>query len=113
MNLAEQFPQRQSEIRAAGFPHIAGMMDHFIRAADMDRALGYQNATAAWLRGKSYPSTIAENAAAMWMQLRSPSTASPQVTLSGELLLVACPSPEVAAKLSKIAGMIGCEVTGV
>lgn len=113
-SLAYQNRARMDELVQAGFPRIAEMCQHFTKAADMDRALGYMNATAGWVRGKGHPSQHAENAAAMWLQLRTPPREiTPESATTGALVLVACPTAELAAKVARMAALIGCEATEV
>lgn len=115
-SLAYQNRARMDELVQAGFPRIAEMCQHFTKAADMDRALGYLNATAGWVRGKGLPSQHAENAANMWLQLRTPPheiMPPPAQSTTGALVLVACPTAELAAKIARMAALIGCEATEV
>ena len=116
-NLANTNGPRMFELIDAGRPNIAEMCEYFSKAADMDRALGYVNAVAAWISAKNLPSTAAETSAGLWLHTKKgKSAAVPAVAAPAPapvLLVVACATPEVAAKVARLVGMFGCETTEV
>lgn len=119
LSLATMNEVRMRELIDAGRPNIAEMCAYFRKAAGMDRILGYQNAVAGWVRGKNLPSVAAEAAAGMWLQRRLapliPAEPSPTLVAipTPVMLIVACPTAEVAAKVARLVGMFGCETTEV
>lgn len=118
LSLATMNEGRMRELINAGRPNVAEMCEYFRKAAGIDRILGYQNAVAGWVRGKNLPSDAAEAAAGMWLKNNvgrpAPAPAiAPAPAPAPVLLVVACATPEVAAKVARLVGMFGCETTEV
>ena len=120
LSLATMNEERMRELIDARRPNVAEMCGYFRKSAGMDRILGYQNAVSGWLRGKNLPSDAAEAAAGMWLKNNvgrpapAPAIApAPAPAPAPVLLVVACATPEVAAKVARLVGMFGCETTEV
>lgn len=119
LSLAEANAERMDEFIKISRGHIAQMCRHFYRAADMDRALGFKNATAAWLAGRSYPSYQADLAAQSWMQINHAPTglkthaSGPGTASNAVVLVVICPTAEVAAKVERLSALMGCQTEGL
>ena len=103
----------------AGGDCLREMAKHFTICSDMDRALGFKNATANWHGGRGGPSANANRRARVWLQTKD-HPADPANTVSektqsngsGDVLLVACP-PGVAEKAKRVLAVLGCDVTEV
>ena len=114
LSLATMNEGRMRELIDAGRPNVAEMCEYFRKAAGIDRILGYQNAASGWVRGKNLPSEAAEAAAGMWLKNNAGRPApAPATSPAPVLLVVACATPEVAAKVARLVGMFGCETTEV
>lgn len=101
------------KVALAGAAPIAEVAKHFTLAADMDRALGFRNATARWHRGEGIPSADSIRRAAAWLQAhKKAAPQEPKTEVQGEVLLVACP-PGMAEKAKRVLAILGCEVTEV
>lgn len=126
MTLAEKYPEAIAEFEKSGAKNFAAMARHFEKAHHMDQALGFANAVSAWIRGRGKPSLQAERAAELWMKLNT--AARPELTTSitpepeapaaprppaGTLILLACQSPEVAAKIQRLAVLLGCDAVEI
>ena len=99
-----------------GFTGISEVSKHFRIAAEMDRALGYENAAARWMRGAGFPSMQAERRARAWLVQNAPSreqVSQAEMELpSGALFLVACDQSK-AERARKVLALLGCEVVDV
>lgn len=109
-----------TKLETQGYQSLAEMARRFSSNPEMDSALGYINAVSKWnCRADSRPSKSAERRAKEWLAERTyigdakqAATGVPPAS-SAALLLVACPSPDVAAKVQRVLAMLGCEVTEV
>lgn len=99
------------KVADAGGEYLREMAKHFTRCSDMDRALGFRNASANWHGGRSGPSSDANRRARAWLQAKD-AKAEPQSNGSGDVLLVACP-PGVTEKAKRVLAILGCDVTEV
>lgn len=99
------------KVADAGGECLREMAKHFTRCSDMDRALGFRNASASWHGGRGRPSSDANRRARAWLQAKD-AKADPQFKETGDLLLVACP-PGMAEKAKRVLAVIGCDVTEI
>lgn len=106
-------PENWDRLARAGYENLAEMAKHFYICADMDRALGYQNAVSRWNTGNGYPARASEDRAKEWLDARKPKP-EPQkvVPQEGCILMVAC-SAAVAEKAKRVLAVLGCEVTEI
>lgn len=118
--LALAHADRMAELVKMARPNIARMCAYFYRAADMDRALGYRNSVAGWLAGRAVPTHQADKSAEAWLLNQRASAVLPKpgpVAAAGDgspvVLVVACPSADVAAKLERLSAMMGCQTEGL
>ena len=101
-----------------GCPNLCEMAKYFHRCADMDRALGFMNASARWHRGEGVPSRVSEVRAKEWIEARDMKLTPPKLTppepapQGGSVLLVACNTATVE-KVKRVLAVLGCEVTEV
>lgn len=115
LSLADQYPRRMQELLVTSRPSVAAMCDHFTKAADMDRALGYNNAVSGWLRGASNPSQAANQNAAAWLQANAPKRAADAANAPApaptpaDTLLIICPTAAHAEKIKRLCQVLGCE----
>ena len=101
------------KIAIDGAAPVAEVAKHFTLCADMDRALGYENAAARWHSGRGVPSGDAIRRAAAWLRShKNAARQEPMADAVGELLLVACP-PGMAEKAKRVLAVIGCDVTEI
>lgn len=109
-------PDAWTKIEKAGYTNLAEMARRMASASIMDDALGYRSATSKWSRGKGMPSPDAERRARAYISgTRIASTnghAEQADNLGGAIYLVACP-PGSAAKVERVLGILGCDVTEV
>lgn len=111
----QQNPDAWQKIEKAGFSNLAEMARRMTSASIMDDALGYRSATSKWSRGKGMPSPDAERRARAYISgtRTTPGNVGAQPdNLGGALYLVACP-PGSAAKVERVLGILGCDVTEV
>lgn len=113
-SLADRYPQRMQEFLVMSRLNVAAMCEHFTKAADMDHALGYNNAVAGWLRGACNPSQAANQNAAAWLQVnaqkRATSAPAPApAPAPADTLLIVCPTPAHAEKIKRLCQVLGCE----
>jgi hypothetical protein len=96
-------------------PNLALMARHFRTRPEMERALGYSTGVIIkWMSGDNAASRDSEFRAEKWLAERaSPAPVKQAAPASAALLLVACPSPDIAAKVQRVLAMLGCEVTEV
>lgn len=104
--LYEQKPERWDSIIQGGYPLVGQVAKKFFRACDMDRALGYTNAAAAWHRGKCNPTALAEHKAKEYLSKGQPDQAADDDV---SIMMVACPANK-AEKVFKVLAMMNCEV---
>lgn len=101
------------KIAIEGAAPVAEVAKHFTLCADMDRALGYENAAARWHNGRGAPSGDAIRRAAAWLQAHKKAVPQePKTEVQGEVLLVACP-PGMVGKAKRVLAVLGCDVTEV
>lgn len=117
MTLYDNHKQACDRLSKEGFPAVAEMTRHFRIAADMDRALGYENATARWVGGRGLPGVGSERKARKWLDdAMSAKPAFPEPPAGGikatNTLLVCC-QPDQSAKVLRVLAMLGCEVVEV
>jgi hypothetical protein len=110
------FDQRKdvwAKLESEGCTGLALMARHFDLCADMDRALGYTNATSKWHRGGT-PSINSERKARAWLAAQAKQVVddAPAATVTATILLVACAN-DVADKARRVLAVLGCEVTEV
>jgi hypothetical protein len=112
--LYEQYKPAWDRI-ATTRPNLARMAMHVASKPEMERALGYGSSVVVkWLSGHNTPSRESDFRAEKWLAERaSPAPVEQAAPASAALLLVACPSPDVAAKVQRVLAMLGCEVTEV
>lgn len=111
-SLYEQNPENWDKLADSGKPNLREMAKHFQHPIDMDRALGLNNCTHHWNNGRNGASKGNDLLAKHWLdQQKAQPEAEPIKTTPRMLLIVA--SAESAAKIEKIAVMIGAEVTDV
>jgi hypothetical protein len=96
-------------------PNLALMARHVDSKQQMEIGLGYGSSVVVkWLSGDNTPSRESEFRAEKWLAERaSPAPVKQPAPANAALLLVACPSPDVAAKVQRVLAMLGCEVTEV
>ncbi len=95
-----------------GFPSLGAMAKRFLRPADMDRALGYQNAVARWHNRGGVPEGTAEVRATKWLANHQPDATAPEPPTdkpAAPMMLVAC-DPASIAKVQRVLALMGCEV---
>lgn len=109
-------PDAWAKIEKAGFANLTEMARRMTSASVMDDALGYRSATSKWSCGKGMPSPDAERRARAYINgtriIPAGSHTEQPDNLGGALYLVACP-PGTAAKVEKVLGILGCDVTEV
>lgn len=109
-------PDAWTKIEKAGYTNLAEMARRMASASIMDDALGYRSATSKWSRGKGMPSPDAERRARAYINrtriIPAGSHTGQPDNLGGAIYLVACP-PGTAAKVEKVLGILGCDVTEV
>jgi len=111
-SLYDQSPAAWDKIAKSTGPHLAQMARQFALCADMDRALGYNSgATSHWHSGRNRPSAQSDRIAEIWLRDNAPHPVP--ATVDDTLLLVVCPTPEIAAKARRLLAVIGCEVESV
>jgi len=114
-SLADQYPHRMQEFLVMSRLSVAAMCEHFTKAADMDHALGYNNAVAGWLRGACNPSNAANQNAAAWLQANAPkrpadaTNAPAPAPTPADTLLIICPTAAHAEKVKRLCQVLGCE----
>jgi hypothetical protein len=87
----------------------------FWKCADMDRALGFNNAVAHWHAGRNNVSRRSEAMAKAWLAKRAepqPEPAPVAAKPDTALLLVSCP-PAMVDRARKMLAFLGCEVVDV
>jgi hypothetical protein len=96
-------------------PNLALMARHFHARREMEKALRYGSGVIIkWISDDAKPARESEFRAEKWLAERaSPAPVKQAAPASAALLLVACPSPDVAAKVQRVLAMLGCEVTEV
>jgi hypothetical protein len=107
--LYEQNPANWDKLRAAGRGNLAEMARHFTVGADMDRALGTQNAACHWLAGRNSANAKTDHMAALWLKANAKPAAPPVATPQGAMLIVVAPSGQVD-KVRRLLAVMGCEV---
>jgi hypothetical protein len=110
-SLYEQYKPAWDRI-ARTRPSLTRMAMHVASKAEMEHALEYGSSVVVkWLSGDNNPSREAEFRAEKWLaELASP---APKPAADDTLLLVVCPTPEIAAKARRLLAVIGCEVEAV
>ena len=66
-SLYDQNPEVWGELASKGRGCLASMAKKFVKCADMDRALGFKNATSRWQGGRGFLAYGAENRAEHWL----------------------------------------------
>ncbi len=115
ISLFDQHREVWAKLEGDGYSGLAGMARKFDLCADMDRALGYANATAKWHRGGQNPSLNSERKARAWLESQAKQIvddAPPVSAATGTILLVACTNA-VAEKARRVLTVLGCDVTAV
>jgi len=91
-------------------PSLARMAREFHDKRDMEKALSYSpSVIVKWLSGENTASREAEFRAETWLSEHG--KVAPKA--DDALLLVVCPTPEIAAKARRLLAVIGCEVEAV
>jgi len=112
----QRSPDAWQKIEKAGYSNLAEMARRMTSASVMGDALGYRSATSKWSCGKGMPSPDAERRARAYISGTRTTPANGRDAqpdnLGGALYLVACP-PGSAAKVEKVLGILGCDVTEV
>jgi hypothetical protein len=111
-SLYDQNPEVWNSIAEDGKPHLAEMARHHETAADMDRSLGYQNAVSHWIAKRNGIRDASNRRAKEWLASRKMQAVPAQAEVQGAMFLVLC-SPECAAKLAKLAPIMGFEMVDV
>ncbi len=115
-SLYDQNPEVWGELASKGRGCLASMAKKFVKCADMDRALGFQNETARWHGGRGFPAYGAENRAEHWLggivvpHAKQPPAA--QKDAVPDMLLVVGPVVSLE-KAKRLLAVLGCEVTEV
>lgn len=78
MNLYENNKANWDKLAADGRPHLAEMARYFQKPSEMDRALGLNNATSHWAKGRNKASLASERAAELWLDAYHPQSKSPR-----------------------------------
>ena len=112
-SLYEQDPTHWDKLAAQGKTNLREVAKHFERPTDMDKAMGIVGAAAHWHTGRNGATIASDGLAKMWLyENATPAAAeAPKGTDTRMLLIVA--TPDQAAKIEKIAALIGAEVTDV
>lgn len=115
LSLYEERKDVWAKLEGEGFTGLAALAREFDLCADMDRALGFANATAKWHRGHQIPSMNSERKARAWLSAQAKQIVddAPAASVTaGTILLVACAN-DVADKAGRVLAVLGCEVTEV
>lgn len=117
MTLYDQNPAAWDALAASGRENLRIMAKMFDRCADMDRALGFDGATKHWHHGKNNANMSSDRRAAQWLAAQGKAAvakpAAPQEPAAqGTMLLVVVPAG-MDAKVAKVLGILGCDVTEV
>ena len=120
-SLYEQNPTHWDKLAENDRKNLREMAKHFSRAFQMDRALGLIGAASHWHAGRNGAFKTSDLLAADWLEKNvnndKPSVEDPLVeataNFEGTRMLLIVATPDQAAKIEKIAALIGAEVTDV
>lgn len=112
-SLYDQNPEAWDRIAAMGCESLCDVAKSFNIFADLDRALGFQNASAKWISRGGRPSSDAERRAAKLLRDQAKVVDdAPRTEPSGVILIVSCHHSS-ADKARRLLAVLGCEVTEI
>ena len=114
-SLYEQDPTHWDKLANQGKPNLREVAKHFSRPFEMDKALGINSATSHWHNGRNGASKGSDVMAKSWLAqntVKPNEQAEPVANTDTRMLLIVA-TPDQAAKIEKIAALIGAEVTDV
>ena len=117
-SLYDQHKDAFDWIAHAGAPNVRDAAKCLHTPEQLNRALGYEAAAKNWITKKNRAGASADRKAAAWLRenghitVGPAATQTPQTTPPDVMLMVVGPAA-AAAKMQKIASILGCEVVEI
>ena len=114
-SLYEQNPTNWDNLAKQVKPNLREVAKLFSQASEMDKALGLTGASSHWHAGRNGAWKSSDFVAASWLEKNTVQHQLPEATakFEGTRMLLIVATPDQAAKIEKVAALIGAEVADV